>query len=68
MTPREVAQKQAEEAMDGFIFWSKKAALWSALFLCVVALFVIGGGIRVVFVVSAVYIIIVVMLAIVTNL
>ena len=37
MTPREIAQKQAEEAMDGFILWSKRAALWSAFFLCVVA-------------------------------
>tara|TARA_B100000424_G_scaffold271738_2_gene276412 strand:+ start:2387 stop:2584 length:198 start_codon:yes stop_codon:yes gene_type:complete len=45
MTPREVAQKQAEEAMDGFIFWSKKAALWSALFLCVVV-FACNNGVE----------------------
>lgn len=36
MTPAEQAQKQAEEAMDGFIFWSKRACFWSALFLLVV--------------------------------
>ena len=36
MTPAEKAQKQAEEAMDGFILWSKRATLWSAFFLCVV--------------------------------
>ena len=45
MTPREVAQKQAEEAMDGFIFWSKKVALWSALFLCVVV-FACNNGVE----------------------
>ena len=33
MTPKETAQKQAEEAMDGFILWSKRATLWSAFFL-----------------------------------
>ena len=33
MEPREIAQKQAEEAMDGFILWSKRATLWSAFFL-----------------------------------
>ena len=32
MTPREQAQKQAEVAMDGFIFWSKRVTLWSAFF------------------------------------
>jgi len=36
MTPAEQAQKQAEEAMDGFILWSKRATLWSAFFLCLV--------------------------------
>ena len=36
MTPREEAQKQAEEAMDGFILWSKRATLWSAFFLALV--------------------------------
>lgn len=36
MTPREQAQKQAEEAMDGFILWSKRATLWTAFFLCLV--------------------------------
>lgn len=33
MTPSEQAQKQAEEAMDGFILWSKRVTLWSAFFL-----------------------------------
>ena len=33
---RAAAQKQAEEAMDGFILWSKRVTLWSAFFLCVV--------------------------------
>ena len=36
MTPKETAQKQAEEAMDGFILWSKRATLWSAFFLALV--------------------------------
>ena len=36
MTPKETAQKQAEEAMDGFILWSKRATLWSAFFLVLV--------------------------------
>ena len=45
MTPREVAQKQSEEAMDGFIYFSKKAALWSAFFLCVVV-FACNNGVE----------------------
>ena len=45
MTPREIAQKQAEEAMDGFILWSKRATLWSALFLCVVV-FACNNGVE----------------------
>ena len=36
MTPAEQAQRQAEEAMDGFILWSKRATLWSAFFLALV--------------------------------
>jgi hypothetical protein len=36
LTPGEQAQKQAEEAMDGFILWSKRATLWSAFFLALV--------------------------------
>ena len=36
MTPAEQAQKQAEEAMDGFVLWSKRATLWSAFFLALV--------------------------------
>jgi len=31
---RAAAQKQAEQAMDGFILWSKRVTLWSAFFLC----------------------------------
>ena len=45
MTPKEIAQKQAEEAMDGFIFWSKRATLWSAFFLCVVV-FACNSGVE----------------------
>lgn len=30
---RAAAQKQAEEAMDGFILWSKRIILWSTFFL-----------------------------------
>ena len=45
MTPREEAQKQAEEAMDGFILWSKRVTLWSAFFLCVVV-FACNNGVE----------------------
>jgi len=45
MTPAEQAQKQAEEAMDGFIFWSKRATLWSAFFLCLVV-FACNNGVE----------------------
>ena len=45
MTPAQQAQKQAEEAMDGFVLWSKRAALWSALFLCVVV-FACNSGVE----------------------
>ena len=45
MTPREEAQKQAEEAMDGFIRWSKRGTLWSAFFLCVVV-FACNNGVE----------------------
>ena len=45
MTPKEQAQKQAEEAMDGFIRWSKRGTLWSALFLCVVV-FACNNGVE----------------------
>ena len=45
MEPREIAQKQAEESMDGFILWSKRATLWSALFLCVVV-FACNSGVE----------------------
>ena len=34
MTPAQQAQAQAEQAMDGFILWSKRVTLWSAFFLC----------------------------------
>ena len=33
---RAAAQKQAEQAMDGFILWSKRVTAWSAFFLLVV--------------------------------
>ena len=42
---RAAAQKQAEEAMDGFILWSKRATLWSAFFLCVVV-FACNNGVE----------------------
>ena len=45
MTPREIAQKQAEEAMDGFILWSKRATMWSAIALCVVV-FACNNGVE----------------------
>ncbi len=45
MTPAEQAQKQAEQAMDGFIFWSKKVSIWSAFFLCVVV-FACNSGVE----------------------
>ena len=45
MDPRQQAQKQAEEAMDGFIRWSKRGTLWSALFLCVVV-FACNSGVE----------------------
>ena len=35
-TPREQAQKQAEEAMDQFILWSKRACAWIGIGLLVV--------------------------------
>ena len=39
MTPREIAQQQAEEAMEKFILFSKRACMWIGigLFLVVVA-------------------------------
>jgi SNF family Na+-dependent transporter len=45
MTPAEQSQKQAEQAMDGFIFWSKRVTLWSAFFLCVVV-FACNNGVE----------------------
>ena len=45
MTPAEQAQKQAEQAMDGFIAWSKKGLMWSAFFLCVVV-FACNNGVE----------------------
>jgi hypothetical protein len=42
---RAAAQKQAEEAMDGFILWSKRATLWSAFFLCIVV-FACNNGVE----------------------
>ena len=39
MTPREIAQQQAEETMEQFILWSKRACMWIGigLFFVVVA-------------------------------
>ena len=37
MTPREIAQKQAEVAMDGFILWSKRTTYAIIFCLLVVA-------------------------------
>jgi hypothetical protein len=45
MTPAEQAQKQAEQAMDGFMAWSKKGLMWSAIFLCVVV-FACNNGVE----------------------
>lgn len=45
MTPREQAQLQAEVAMNGFILWSKRATLWSAIALCVVV-FACNNGVE----------------------
>lgn len=42
---RAAAQKQAEEAMDGFILWSKRVTLWSAFFLCLVV-FACNSGVE----------------------
>lgn len=39
------AQKQAEEAFDGFILWAKRGTLWSALFLCLVV-FACNSGVE----------------------
>ncbi len=36
MTPREAAQLEAERTFDMFILWSKRAGIYSALFLMVV--------------------------------
>jgi len=36
LSPREQAQLQAEVAMTGFIYWSKRITLWAAICLCVV--------------------------------
>ena len=36
MIPREAAQLEAERTFDMFILWSKRAAIYSALFLMVV--------------------------------
>lgn len=39
------AQKQAEEAFDGFILWAKRGTLWSAFFLCLVV-FACNNGVE----------------------
>jgi hypothetical protein len=38
MTPRQQAQQQAEEAMDGFIRYSKRACAWIGIGLFVVVI------------------------------
>ena len=45
MTPAEQAQQQAEQAMEGFMVWSKKGLMWSAFFLCVVV-FACNNGVE----------------------
>ena len=45
MEPREIAQKQAEEAMDQFIMWSKRSLLWIGIGLCVVV-FACNNGVE----------------------
>ena len=45
MTPKEHAQQQAEVAMDGFIYWSKRVTMYSAFFLCVVV-FACNNGVE----------------------
>lgn len=42
---KEAAQKQAEQAMEGFILWTKRVTLWSAIFLCVVV-FACNNGVE----------------------
>ena len=39
------AQKQAEEAFDGFILWAKRGTFWSAFFLCLVV-FACNNGVE----------------------
>ena len=41
---RAAAQKQAEEAMDGFILWSKRIILWST-FLLVLTVVACNSGV-----------------------
>ena len=36
MTPREEAQEEAEKTFEMFILWSKRAAIYSIIFLMVV--------------------------------
>ena len=45
MEPKEQAQLQAEVAMTGFIEWTKRVVLWSAIFLCVVV-FACNSGVE----------------------
>ena len=45
MTPKEHAQQQAEVAMEGFIYWSKRVTMYSAFFLCVVV-FACNNGVE----------------------
>ncbi len=36
MMPREIAQQQAEQAMEQFILWSKRACMWIGIGLLMV--------------------------------
>ena len=45
MTPREQAEKQSEQAMLGFIQWTKRVVLYSVIFLMIV-LFACNNGVE----------------------
>ena len=45
LSPKEQAQLQSEVAMTGFIQWTKRVTLWSAIFLCLVV-FACNNGVE----------------------
>ena len=45
MEVKQKAQEQAEVAFDGFILWTKRVTLWSAIFVCVVV-FACNSGVE----------------------